>query len=127
VKDGSTVVPSYLLVTGTAEFERSEALNRQNFNIGLLRPMPTISRFYGVKITMYYAPREHAPAHFHAAEGGEEAQILIDTGQVLRGRISPHALSKVQEWCDLHRAELQANWERAMTRREAIQSIAPLP
>lgn len=43
--------------------------------------MPEISRFYGIRITMNYA--EHLPPHFHASYGEDEAQILIETGQML--------------------------------------------
>ena len=38
--------------------------------------MPEISRFYGVVIRMYWA--DHAPPHFHAEYGSEEAQVRID-------------------------------------------------
>ena len=46
--------------------------------------------------------------------------------RVLAGGLEPRALAFVQEWARLHRAELQANWERAR-RMEAIEQIAPLP
>ncbi len=89
--------------------------------------MPEISRFHGIRITMYYAPREHPPAHFHATAGGEEAMISIATGQIMEGSLSVNALSKVQQWCEIHRQELLKNWLRAMSRRESLQSIVPLP
>jgi hypothetical protein len=43
--------------------------------------MPTISRFFGLTITMYFD--DHEPAHFHVrhAEGG--AKIRIDTLEVI--------------------------------------------
>jgi hypothetical protein len=47
--------------------------------------MPTISRFYGIVIRMYFA--DHAPPHFHALYGGEEAVVAIADGSVLRGGI----------------------------------------
>jgi hypothetical protein len=28
--------------------------------------MPTLSMFFGIIIRMYYAPKEHGPAHIHA-------------------------------------------------------------
>ncbi|MBM3392831.1 MAG: DUF4160 domain-containing protein [Betaproteobacteria bacterium] len=34
--------------------------------------MPTISSFYGILILMYWD--DHAPPHFHARYGGEEAE-----------------------------------------------------
>jgi hypothetical protein len=37
--------------------------------------MPTISRFFGILISMYFD--DHAPPHFHARYGGEKALIAI--------------------------------------------------
>jgi Domain of unknown function (DUF4160) len=89
--------------------------------------MPEISRFSGIRITMYYAPREHPPPHSHAEVGEEEAVILIATGQLIDGWIPNTALSKVQQWCELHRTELQKNWTYAMSRQQSLESIKPLP
>jgi hypothetical protein len=88
--------------------------------------MPEISRFYGIRITMYYAPKEHPPPHFHAEVGDDEAVILIATGQLIEGRIPNAALSKVQLWCELHRTELQQNWTYAMSRQQSLEPIEPL-
>ena len=38
--------------------------------------MPELSRFYGIIIRMYFD--DHAPPHFHAAYGGEEAVVGIE-------------------------------------------------
>jgi len=38
--------------------------------------VPEISRFYGIVIYMY--DNDHAPPHFHAEYGSEEALIRID-------------------------------------------------
>jgi len=42
------------------------------------------------------------------------------------GELPPRAARLVREWTSVHRAELEANWERA-ERMEAIQPIEPLP
>jgi len=47
--------------------------------------VPTISRFYGIVIRMYFS--DHAPPHFHAVYAGEDAVIAITTGEVLRGAL----------------------------------------
>jgi hypothetical protein len=70
--------------------------------------VPTISRFYGIVIRMYFA--DHAPPHFHAIYAGEEAVIAISTGEVLRGALPDRALRLVRERVSIHRAELAANW-----------------
>ena len=56
--------------------------------------VPTISRFYGIVIRMYF--EDHAPPHFHALYSGDEAVIAIVDGAVLRGRL-PVARSR---WCE---------------------------
>lgn len=73
--------------------------------------MPTISFFYGIAIRMYY--RDHAPPHFHALYGGDEAFISIETGQILEGHLPKTAARLVAEWTLARRAELQENWLRA--------------
>src|SRR3954465_12817897 len=86
--------------------------------------VPTISRFYGIVIRMYFA--DHAPPHFHAVYGGEEAVIAIATLEVLRGTLPDRALRLVREWASLHRDELATNWERVQLPEQPVP-IAPLP
>lgn len=57
--------------------------------------MPRSSQFYGVTIAMYY--NDHAPAHFHALYGGEEALLSIDSLEVIEGSHPRRALSLVLE------------------------------
>ena len=86
--------------------------------------MPRLSAFYGVVITMYFF--DHPPPHFHARYGEYQAQIDIDTGEILDGYLPRRALGMVQEWAGLHRMELTANWKRAQS-QEPLASIEPLP
>ena len=53
--------------------------------------MPTISRFLGIVIAMYWG--DHAPPHFHAKYGGYEIMVNINTG-VFEGKL-PSALSSM--------------------------------
>ena len=72
---------------------------------------------------MYYD--EHGVPHFHAEYAGARASIAVGTLAVLAGSLPPRALRLVQEWAELHQAELVANWERA--RAEApLEPIPPL-
>ena len=73
--------------------------------------MPRICEFYGIAIYMYY--RDHAPPHFHAINGDNEAEITIPSTEMIRGRIPVRAWGLVREWAMLHEAELQENWELA--------------
>jgi hypothetical protein len=70
--------------------------------------MPTISFFYGIAIQMFW--QDHAPPHFHALYGENEALIDIRTLEVLEGRLPRRALSLVLEWATAHRTELMEDW-----------------
>lgn len=85
--------------------------------------MPRVSAFYGIVIAMYY--NDHLPPHFHALYGEYEAEVRIDTLEVLKGRLPRRATSLVLEWASLHRGELAAMWERAR-RHEQLGVIEPL-
>jgi hypothetical protein len=85
--------------------------------------MPTISRFFGIVIAMYF--EDHAPPHFHATYGGAWAAIQIDPVGLLKGELPPRALGLVAEWAHLHRVELLADWDRAR-RSQTLDSIPPL-
>jgi hypothetical protein len=84
--------------------------------------MPTISVFYGIKITMNY--NDHDPPHFHAEYQEWEVIIDIRTGSV-EGKMPRRALNLLWMWLDDHRDELLANWERARN-RVPLLPIAPL-
>jgi len=58
--------------------------------------MPEISRFFGIIITMNYS--DHAPPHFHARYGGDQAIIAIERLRVLGGRLSPRVMGLVDAW-----------------------------
>jgi hypothetical protein len=85
-------------------------------------PMPELSRFYGIVITMFYL--DHARPHFHARCGGDSIAVEID-GDGVRGSFPPNRLPLLFEWRDLHRRELRENWER-LQRGEPAVAIAPL-
>ncbi len=84
--------------------------------------MPEISRFLGIVIAMFY--RDHAPAHFHAYYGEHEITVEIESGAV-NGEFPRRALAHVQEWRQLHRAELTEDWSLAVL-RQPLRKIDPL-
>jgi hypothetical protein len=86
--------------------------------------MPTISRFYGIVIQMYF-DELHGP-HFHAIYARQKAQISALDGSVMGGKLPPRALRDTHEWYQLHRAELLEDWERAR-RGEKLKWIEGLP
>jgi len=85
--------------------------------------MPEVSRFLGIVIRFNY--NDHLPPHFHAQYGEHQAQIAIGSHALLRGHLPGRVLGLVQEWAELHGAELERCWEQAQ-RGEAPQKIQPL-
>jgi hypothetical protein len=85
--------------------------------------VPRISSFYGIDIEMYFD--DHAPPHFHARYGGEEALIIIATGEVYSGALPGRALRLVRQWLVEHREELARNFVRGAA-LEPLDTIAPL-
>lgn len=85
--------------------------------------MPTISTFYGIRITMNY--NDHPPPHFHAEYQDYEAIINIATGEIT-GNMPRRALNMIWTWLDEHQIELLDNWARARN-RQGLNQIDPLP
>jgi hypothetical protein len=85
--------------------------------------VPTVSRFFGIVITMYFD--EHGIPHFHAERGEHTAVISIAPTELLAGSLPKRDLRLVLAWAQLHESELLANWERAK-RSEILAWIEPL-
>jgi len=86
--------------------------------------MPTISKFYGILIRMFF--NDHPPPHFHARYGEFEATIDISTLGVLEGRLPARALHLIQEWAMIHKEELMDDW-RLCRENARPSNIEPLP
>ena len=86
--------------------------------------MPTISRFYGILIQMYFG--DHVPPHFHALYAEFEALIDIQTLEVIRGSLPNRAMALVLEWALQHREALWQNWELCVQNQQPMK-ILPLP
>lgn len=84
--------------------------------------MPELSRFLGIVIAMYY--RGHEPAHFHAGYSEYGSTVSIED-RVVSGHFPRRALRHVLDWYELHKSELEDNWQRAR-RREPLVPIDPL-
>ncbi len=88
--------------------------------------MPTISMFYGIIIRMYLLDNKHHNLpHIHAKYAEFEASIDIENGEILIGELPRKQLRLVQAWIELHRDELYADWELAVS-EETPYKIAPL-
>lgn len=86
--------------------------------------MPTISRFYGIVIRMYF--KDHSFPHFHARHADGEAKVRIDRLEVLSNSLKRRHLRLVLSWAAIHQEELEDNWRRAR-RNETLNMIEPLP
>ena len=85
--------------------------------------MPTISMFYGIIIRMYNTG-EHNPPHFHASYQGQQAVFNMD-GELIEGSMPKPQCKHIAAWAELHKDELMANWELAMS-EQPLYKIEPL-
>ena len=85
--------------------------------------MPRICEFLGIVIYMYFS--DHNPPHFHAIYGQYEAEILIENGNVLKGKLPIRALALVKEWAVKYQDQLFQDWELARN-HEVLRRIPPL-
>lgn len=82
--------------------------------------------FYGIIIRMYLIDNQHHHVpHIHARYAEFEASIAIDDGEILAGTLPRKQLRLAQAWIELHRDELIADWELAIS-GELPYKIAPL-
>ena len=85
--------------------------------------MPTISRFLGLVIAMYFD--DHGPPHFHARHADGEAKVRIDTLEPMESSLGRRQLRLVLAWAELHQEELLENWRLACA-GETLHEIEPL-
>lgn len=87
------------------------------------RRVPTICRFYGIVIAMYFD--DHGYPHFHARHAEGEAKVRIDNLEVIDSTLPRRQLRFVLAWAELHQEELSENWRRARA-GETLRDIEPL-
>lgn len=85
--------------------------------------MPTVSRFFGIAIRMYFS--DHPPPHFHAYYGKHAAKIDIETLHVREGKLPRRAMALVLEWAAEHRDALLDDW-RLAENHHPLNPIPPL-
>lgn len=73
--------------------------------------MPTLARFYGIIIRMYFLQSEHNPPHIHAIYGEDTAAFDIRTGALIDGGFPARAADMVREWISLNQNDLLTMWE----------------
>lgn len=85
--------------------------------------MPTISTFYGIIISMFYA--DHAPPHFHAQYAEFAGIIEIQRLAMIKGDLPKRALELTLDWAKLHQQELLNDWNLCQAKKTP-QKIEPL-
>ncbi len=78
--------------------------------------MPAISMFYGIIIYMYFLDnKQHKKPHIHAKYQNDEVIVEIPNGEVLEGGIPNSKIKLLQAWIELHKDELVADWQLAVS------------
>ncbi|MFI3325785.1 MAG: DUF4160 domain-containing protein [Clostridia bacterium] len=85
--------------------------------------MPVISMFYGIIIQMFNNG-EHNPPHFHAHYQGYKATFDFE-GDLQKGSMPKKQSKLIAAWAELHKEELEANWELAIN-EQSLYKIEPL-
>ncbi len=83
--------------------------------------MPTLARFFGITIRMYFQQSEHNPPHIHAIYGNTKGAIAIETGKALDGNLSKATVKIVKMWIGEHKEELLNIWKT-----QKFAKVAPL-
>lgn len=88
--------------------------------------MPVISMFYGIIVMMYYfdTDKHHLP-HIHVKYGEFSCVISIIDSSVIQGYLPSNKMKLMIAWIELHKDELNANWELAITGNQLFD-IKPL-
>ena len=88
--------------------------------------MPVISMFYGIIVSMYFVDnKQHNLPHIHVKYQDSEAVISIPDGDVLEGSLPPAKMKLVRAWVEIHRDELVADWDLAVSGQQPYK-IEPL-
>ena len=88
--------------------------------------MPAISMFYGIIVYMYYMDnKQHKLPHIHVKYQEDEVVVELPSGEVLEGNIPNTKMKLLQAWIELHKDELLADWELAVSGQQPFK-IDPL-
>jgi Domain of unknown function (DUF4160) len=88
--------------------------------------MPTISRFFGLIIQMYWD--DHFPPHIHVKKGKNAQWVFrIKDCEVIesKGRFTDKDIRLIEAWIELRRSQLMENWELAR-QKKTLHEIEPI-
>lgn len=88
--------------------------------------MPAISMFYGIIVYIYFMDnKQHRVPHLHAKYQDHDVVVSIPDGEVLDGDLPRSKMRLLLAWIELHKDELQADWELAVSGEQPFK-IEPL-
>jgi hypothetical protein len=88
--------------------------------------MPSISMFYGIIVYLYFKDnKQHNKPHIHVRYQEDEVIVAIPDGEVLEGSIPSNKMKLLQAWIEIHKDELVADWELALSGQQPYK-IDPL-
>ena len=88
--------------------------------------MPAISMFYGIIVYLYFKDnKQHKSPHVHAKYQEYEVVVSIPEGDIFEGNIPKPKMKLLQAWIELHKDELVADWELAVSGQQPYK-IEPL-
>ncbi|MFC1766171.1 DUF4160 domain-containing protein [Planctomycetota bacterium] len=88
--------------------------------------MPAISMFYGIIVYMYFMDnKQHKLPHIHVKYQEDEVIVSVPEGEILEGGIPNTKMKLLQAWIELHKDELLADWELAVSGQQPYK-IDPL-
>ena len=72
--------------------------------------MPIIQRFAHCVVRIN--PRDHAPPYFHVVmNDAREAWVMIDTVEIIHGKVTAREISEILAWAKSNREILAARFE----------------
>ncbi|MBU0700411.1 DUF4160 domain-containing protein [bacterium] len=79
-----------------------------------------------VTIYLYFIDnKQHNAPHIHARYQEHEVVVLISDGELLEGNLPKPKMKLLQAWIELHKDELIADWEIAVSGQQPYK-IEPL-
>lgn len=82
--------------------------------------------FYGIIVSLYFMDnRRHHRPHIHAKYQESEVVVAIPEGEILEGEFPPGKLRMLLAWVEIHRDELMADWQIAVSGEQPFK-IEPL-
>lgn len=82
--------------------------------------------FYGIIVYLYFMDnKQHKTPHIHAKYQEYEVVVSIPDGEVLAGDMPKSKMKLLEAWIELHKDELMANWQLAVSGEQPYK-IEPL-